>query len=937
MKDRYITILYMILLPLFMCAQQIIDVPQLNKLPIQSIHRIFQDKEGYIWYGTSDGLCRDDGYNVQIFRSDLHTPNRMQSNLILTIAEDTHRQIWVGTDKGVYILDKSAFTIRQLDTPNVKDEKIILIHATSDGSMWVGVSGGLYQYAPNGTLQASYPIRGVEYFYEDREHNLWVCVSGEGLCKLNKDTKTIENFSSGKGVLENSIIQDRNQNIYWVGTWGDGIARFNPKAPKGAMYTYQPATSTMDGRILYLTQDDVYGAIWTTTYSGIMAFKVTGQNRLEPVNTSGYLPQDNKMLSEIIKDKDKNLWVAAFDRKSFMINLKDNTVNEYRMSVLQQRINGNPAIVSLCKDEDNVFWVSQARYGLCLYCPDSDVLIHYNDCAGTKDQPLWAVAYLIKSNEKGKIWAMSEGTSVYGIRQAHLSMNMEETIDLKTITQTPGTLKTIYEDKSGNLWMGTTTGLYVYRAESKSIETIRNVIGIVSGITETNDGAIWVCVSNKGVYKIGQQANDFYPNNQNLSCIDATSDGKLWIGTYSGGILLLDSQNGGTYTDYSQTCNMNGDVLEKVLVDAFNHVWILTNQNVKEFNPKNNVYHNYSAPGKSFLLNRFLPLAAYKHTDNTLFFGGIPGFISIKAGNRLESIAKPIKTFITDIKVGDESLFFNQHRTLADSACLDIPSDSYNIEISFSTLNYWDTSQIRYAYRLIGVDKDWVYAVNGKNTAFYNRLDKGKYTFQVKATDEYGLWSNHITAFTINKLPAWYETGWAYLFYSLFLISLVWTVIYLYLQKVKQKNYEIMVEQLAEMKLRLNQQKQNVPQADSKLEIAPLEFSSLDEQLITKALQVIEENLDDFNFGVSQLADQLNVSRGTLSRKIKAIAGQTPLEFIRSIKMKHACRMLQNPNMTVSEVVVSLGYSDHKYFTTTFKDTFGMTPSEYQKKNKSPQ
>ena len=1317
MKNTRIIFFCAIILPFSVFAQRITDLPQLNKLPVFSIHCIFQDKEGYIWYGTSDGLCRDDGYNIRVFRSDLHTPNIMQSNIIWTIEEDTENRLWLGTFEGVYILDKATFNICQLDCSVIGNQRVIMIKSGSGGNMWISTENGLYLFDSKGELEESFPIgRGngkVEYLYEDKEYDIWICIGNEGLCKLNKETKTIESFSEGKSAKENFIIQDRNNN-YWVGTWGDGIKRFVPYASEKGRYIGQPESQLNDGRIISIVQDEVYGYIWTTTYSGIPAYQITEQGMLQQVETSGFIPPSNKMLVGITKDKDKNLWVPGYDRKSFIIDLKDNGIKEYRMPALQERMKGNPGIVTLCKDEDNVFWVSQDRWGLCLYSPETDILVHYSDCSDTKNQPLWGIPYLIKSKEKGKIWAMSEDTRVYGIKQIDLNMKMGRSIDLKKITDKPGILKTIYEDQSGNLWMGTTAGLFIYRSDSEKIEKIDDIPGTVTGITETNDEAIWICVSNKGVYRLKEEeSHAFFSLNKKLSCIDATSDGKLWVGTSAGEILLLDPSAPETFIDYSQLCNMNGDVLEMILVDEFNHVWILTNQKVKEFNPKNNAYHTYSASGKSFLLDRFLPRAAHKAKDNTIFLAGIPGFISIESSNKLESIPKPVKTVITDIKVGEKSLFFDRHIFLPPDGTVEIEPDSYNIEINFSTLDYLNTSQIRYAYKLSRVDRDWNYTTDGKNTAFYNQLAKGKYVFQVKATDENGLWSNNITEFTVEKLPAWYETRWAYSCYFLLFFGLAWTILYLSSQKVKEKNNKEIAEQLTQLKLRyftnishdlmtpltifsciademqstgredperikllqstivrlkrlllqildfkkvesgnmklnvmygdittfiediccndfaplikknrilfslsiepnliegyfdsdkldkiifnllsnafkytpvgkeigvkvksfeqnnhiylqiavqdrgrgidpkeqkkiftrfynnklseagmsngiglslvkelielhhgsielkseiekgsvftvvipidkygysneersgcavpnenpvselesniheeptpdnepagkynlllvedneellslmedifsrqynvftaqngkvaleiinrhtidvvisdiimpepdglelckiiknnihtghiivllltakstsedriesylvnadayiqkpfeinvlrarlenlLRRRKQNqsVSRAGSAIEISRLDISSLDEQLIAKALKIVETNIGDSDFDVPKLADQLSITRATLSRKIKAITGQTTLEFIRNIKMKHACRMLESSGMSVSEVIAALGYNDHKYFTTTFKEMYGITPREFQKKNRS--
>ena len=130
-----------------------------------------------------------------------------------------------------------------------------------------------------------------------------------------------------------------------------------------------------------------YSYIWVTTLNNLLAFRMNSQGLLEQVDTSSFLPQENKMLSEVIKDQDKNLWVAAYDQKSFIINLQDSYISEYKIPALQRRINGNPAIVSLCKDDDNIFWLSQDRYGICLYSPDRDIIVHYNDCKGTQNHP----------------------------------------------------------------------------------------------------------------------------------------------------------------------------------------------------------------------------------------------------------------------------------------------------------------------------------------------------------------------------------------------------------------------------------------------------------------------------------------------------------------------------------------------------------------------
>ena len=109
---------------------------------------------------------------------------------------------------------------------------------------------------------------------------------------------------------------------------------------------------------------------------------------------------------------------------------------------------------------------------------------------------------------------------------------------------------------------------------------------------------------------------------------------------------------------------------------------------------------------------------------------------------------------------------------------------------------------MRYAYRLEGVDNDWVYPEEGKNSAFYTNLGKGKYVFKVKATDKNGLWSDKITEFTIHRLPAFYETWWAYTLYVMLAIGILWSMLHLYFQQIKQENNKRLMEEVTQMKLR---------------------------------------------------------------------------------------------------------------------------------------
>ena len=144
-----------------MCSQNITitDIPTIDQLPVNAIHRVFRDSEGYMWYGTVNGLCRDDGYHVKVFRSDIDTPGLLEDNLVECIAEDKKGNIWFGTDKGAYILNKSDYSVHPIDPKRLKNIPVMYLYATSDGSMWLGYRSVLAKYDTNGQLVKEYPIR----------------------------------------------------------------------------------------------------------------------------------------------------------------------------------------------------------------------------------------------------------------------------------------------------------------------------------------------------------------------------------------------------------------------------------------------------------------------------------------------------------------------------------------------------------------------------------------------------------------------------------------------------------------------------------------------------------------------------------------------------------------------------------------------------------
>lgn len=941
MKRLFIfLLLWFFLCELFAQAIAVSDISTLGQLPVNAIHRVFQDSEGYMWYGTVDGLCRDDGYRVQVFRADINTPKLLADNSVTCITEDSRGRIWFGADRGAYILDKTDYRITPLDEARLKNKLIEKIYATSDSCLWISYQGILAKYNIHGECLKEYPIRNaqgdshVSGFCESRNREIFITIEHEAIFRYDS---IHDKFSPCKGILRKhtnfcQISQDKEHDYFWVGTWNHGLVRFSPAAQVDSVYTYFPLPRNTEGKpngIVYNhIQDNVYGYLWGVTDSEIVVFAPQPDGTLRQIfDYKGLLP-GNSMLSEIFSGNGC-LWIAAFDRNSFLIHLTGNSIQSHKLPALHKRCRWAPAVMAICEAGDDIMWMMQERYGLVLYDLRKDRISTHTDFAEMASAHLTTGRELTVAHHAGGVWAVRDKSRiVYRVYRNNMTMRLGETIDLNGLVPPTTFITKLYEDNYGCLWIGLSEGLCRYDVKTHKVIHVYSEAGHVTGIVENREEGILICTKNGILYHYNADGSlySLITDGVPYTCLTLAPNGLIWLGSDEGGIYAYDPI-AEHLTNYSGICGMNGDQVNQIVADDYNHIWIDTNRKLTEFNPRNNSFRTFQTTDGSLLLNRFLPTAMCRMADGRICFGGIPGLCIVTPSNSLDLPMNNVKTYITDIRLQDRSLLFNRRDTRDSDRSITLYPNDRNIKISFSSLNHRYASKVRYAYRLLNIDSDWNYMASGENTAFYNYLPKGTYTFQVRATDENGLWSRNVTNFTIHRLPAFYETWWAYLLYLLSVLSLIGYLLFLYLRRVEKKNNEMWGDSKELMRMRTY--------LDSPVNLPEPEYIQLDKLLLEKITKAVEANLMEPEFNVNALAAAVYMSRSTLTRKLKAITGYTPLEFIRHIKMQHARRLLEDKDRSISEVAATLGYFNRKYFTICFKEEFGITPSEFQKNSEA--
>lgn len=769
--------------------------PYMNQLPSNSVQRVFQDKEGYIWFGTLDGLCRYDAYHVTSFRSNMLNPNLLTDNDISCMTEDEENHLWIGTKQGLNILDKSNFQIKPFEDPNLRSDQINCLMRDQDGSIWIGAHQGLYRYdvrnkklkvyPPNQFDKRTVPGGGVSSVYRDRQNRIWVMCWNQGLSLYNPKTDDFTRYPRlGNNNNPFRLYQD-NKNRYWICSWGEGFWKFDPTASEENMYKefFLPKVdgTQKENTFFSIVQDDKYGYLWVMSLSGLYALDYKTDGTLANIDISSYLQGSSKLYSEIIKDKDNNLWIGAFSEGAFCINFNRPPVGNYTLEKIRNKLGFSSSVKTLCMDKDGLIWIGLNRLGLCLYDRNRNQSLLFTDIPSIKDiTQITSISCVREIKGSNEFWLTCNDNLIYALRKYGNSVSLARIIDLSIPTRinVSGGDKVLYEDRSNNVWVGTMGG--VYMVTKQGLVRFIYDISSVTDITQDQSGAIWVGSENMGLTRLTLQKGrykattfDKYTagfNTSNVQAVIAHSSGKIWIGSKEGRVITYD-RNSGRFEDQSNACAMTGEAILNILEDHQGNIWISTNKKVTKYNPFRQTSTFYSV-FDNLAVNSFIDGACTISPSGEVLFGGNKGFCSFLPNKDLVQ-EKPShgRVFITDIKVHNQSVFDVGNEAKFDNLKnrLVIRHSEKNVEIEFSTLNYAYPSKIQYAYKLEGVDNDWIYVGNSRRFASYNNLQKGTYKLRLKATDENGIWSKEITTLVLVKKPAFYETWWATLFYLILL------------------------------------------------------------------------------------------------------------------------------------------------------------------------
>lgn len=879
MKKTYtIIILFLFVSKLFGNSKISVDpIPLMSQLPSHSVQRIHQDKNGFLWFGTLDGLARYDGYRLLTFRSDLVNPHLLTNNEITSIAEGENC-ILVGTKKGLNILNKKNLSIVPFPDEHIQNFEIKAILVASDSTVWVGANNLIHKYDKNLKLIERYdngeklPINGISSIYEDQSNNIWISIWSSGLHKYNKVDNTFTHYPPiGKRNNPFKIFQDKHKQ-YWICTWGDGLYQFNPNADIESMYVKHEIKNhnkqSYEDTFFSITQDNSQNYIWLMSYTGVFALERDENGMYKQVDVSHLFKGRNNIFSELIKDREGNLWIGAFSEGVFFVNFNKPNIENIPIKKIEERLNTITNIPTFYIDRDERIWFIQNRYGLNVYDKKTDELLFFRDFPGTQNyNELRNLNTICGFRNSNKIWVGAENTSyIFEIEVQDKQIKVLKRIDLENIQANPGQVYHFFEDSKSNRWIITSTSVFCKPNNQNEIISVYSGLNDkITDITEDTMGNLWLSGSNSGLYYIPLNYNTNIANasikhlqgeiplpSNNISSIDTDSFGNIWIGTQEGNLICYNI-NAKTIQDQTQQARLSGHAIQKIIVDTYDQIWVSTNTKIFEYFPASGASRDYST-SDGVIVNSFLTGGSFASSPQKVYFAGNRG---ISAFTITEDINIPHNTeksvMVTDIKSQGKSIINNPEYSNTDftNQYFEINSDDKNLEIDFSSLDFTSLDKIRFAYMMEGIDDKWIYTDN-RQFATYNQLKVGTNIFKVKASDSNKLWHDDYTTITIYKHPAFYETVWAYIAYVLIAVLLIYATLIIVRNRIRLRN---------QLKIAQIDKDKSEELTQTKLRY----FTNISHDLLTP-LTIISCLTDDLEMTHREKIPQFNIIRANVNR-----------------------------------------------------------------------
>lgn len=757
----------------------------LNSLPSKDVQSVYQDRDGYIWISTRNGLFQYDGYSITTYKSNLYCPDLLTNNNIYCVAEDAQHRLWIGTYSGLNVLDKQTGQIRKIDDPEINGIGISQILVTSDNRILFATEGGLLEYLEDSNrflafnqdnTDGVFPKTTVKSLFEDDRGDIWIGTWSQGLFRYEKRTGKYWKYPQmNSGNSAHVVFQDSHKNI-WVGTWGAGLHllhdAYNPEKTTWTTFTHDENRSgTISDNLIYAISEDLNtNSLWVGTRSGlsILSLMDIKTGHLEFENCYSGESENSITSSEVaslLRDRQGIMWVGMIGGGINMVNNRKAKFNMDRLSEAKRMLKSN-SVRSILLDDEGLLWMGMSTYGFGVKDRVTGKFTHYTQMLDFKNYSrMSTVMSIIQSPSTGHIWV---GVYNGGAFEIDKSAPVGKRVKYYSPSNVPwmcnSCIYSIYEDSKQNMWFATRGGVSMRTADGTPVRIDSLKVGdtmmydvVAMQIVEGNNGDMWVTSSTNGVIRIQGSGNSLKEytvsgyslandklNSNYADCVYKDAQGRIWVGTGGSGLNLYDAAND-TFLPVHVLWNLPGDAIVSIQSDKQGELWLGTNIGLLRLTVPDdlqNVTYRLYTTADGLQDNIFNRGASCVASDGEMFFGGHRGYNSFYPDQQEEQVFS-FPVVITNIKVFNQtwaSLTEKERAAMSDLSPgfmneirLDYKHNNFSIE--FSALEYANPERNQYAYRLEGFDSGWQYTDASKRFAYYNNLKAGTYTFYLKSSN----------------------------------------------------------------------------------------------------------------------------------------------------------------------------------------------------------
>ena len=797
----------------------------LEGLNSNTVRAVLQDGQGYVWFGTKDGLTRFDGYQFKSFKSDKHDTFSIGNNFITKIFNYNASTLWIGTEEGMYCLDLTTEKFAAIEP--LKNYYIFDVIRTSDGKIWVATRGnGLICYDPendsvqnfthdehNSNTISSNLVRKLAVADDG---NIWIGTLN-GLDVLSPETLNFKHYKawgrpgdlSQNNILE--VYKDLNGNM-WIGTLGGGLNVYEKGNDTFRCYRKSDSNSINDDIVRCVYQPHV-GELYIGTEKGLNILDVHTRRFTVYSNESNdpYSISDNAIYT-IYEDREGGIWLGTYFGGVDYFQSRRTNFEWYYPKGDTHSLSGN-AVSAFLQDGPNHLWIGTEDGGLSYFDTERKAFDSHPLTSQNGKLSYHNVHSLFK-DRAGNLWigTFTGGLNVYNQETGSIRTYKHRLSDPNSLSN--NTVYKIYEDCTGAIWLGTISGLNVYNPEADNfirIDEGKLRQSCIYDILEDKSGRLWVATYNNGVFVKEAGGNTWsqfvktkspssISSNRVISLFESKS-GDIWLGTDGGGLNRYHPEND-SFESFGEAQGIHSSVIYGILEDKQQHLWLSTNNGVLDFDPKSLQSISYGR-FDNLQSKQFNYKARLKGPRGFFYFGGINGFNAFHPDSIKDIVSKNtisftnLQLFNKDVVLSDSSgplthvLNFSEHITI---------SHGQSISFEYTALSYIAPQKIQYAYKMEGFDDDWNY-VGRQRKATYTNIPAGDYEFKVIATDNNGNWDSQTGSINVTVLPPFYKTTAAYLIYFISFLTAIVVSVARYRRRMRRRN-EIELQRLKNEKER---------------------------------------------------------------------------------------------------------------------------------------